>query len=567
MATTPVAGQTANGFNGAGTTVNVVLPNNPTKGNLVAIAAVHGNSAFNMTCADSNGNVYTPTPASPVTLSGGGAKVYNFFLKDAPANASKTITLTCSSSADLTGHAIEVSGVDTISPVSAEAVHNNATSSGTINDPTITPNNDNSFLFCGLAADALTCVAPWTAISTVVNGNWASYLIQGSKSAVAIAFTQNVNIWGALVTEFKAAAGNVLQPIYTPADDESGWMGELTQVSEWWGAGASIRGWFDADFILPPSALIQKTLNATVTTTSTMTRRTGKVLSATVASTSAIVKQVGKILSATGTTSSLLTKQARKILSATATSTSTVSASKVIQKALSATVNTTSTLIRQVGKKLSATVASTSTVRRAIAKILSATATTTSALAALKVKLVLLSATVNTSASLIKSVQKRLSASVVSSSSVVTRTIFSRILSATVTSSSLIVKQVSKRLSIVVTTTSALSKARGMVLNATVSTSADLTKRVGKRFDLIIHTNTGMFFSTFVTNLLIGPRVIFAIERIRRLFALESKRLIVIPEEKRIIFAQEAPRIIFAKEENRMIYAHLEDDTIVAEGP
>lgn len=235
MAISLVSGQTANAFANPVSTLNVVLPNRPQQGNLVVVGAVWGTGTITATLTDSNGNAYSFTPASPALISGGGARGANFFLKNAPANASATITITTSAATDITLHAAEFAGAEINNVVGAEAVHNDATSSGNINDPTITPSFDNSLLFCVCAANISSANSPWTGIGSIVNGNYAEYLIQSSKAAQAVSFTQPSGNWLAIATEFKAAPTPTLQPIYQPADDESGWIAEMTQIIEWWG--------------------------------------------------------------------------------------------------------------------------------------------------------------------------------------------------------------------------------------------------------------------------------------------------------------------------------------------
>lgn len=206
MAIAPVAGRTASAFNPAGTVLNVVLPAAPGLGNLVVVGVVNGGGAINMTAADSNGNVYTATPASGVIFAGGFARAWVFYLKSAPANASATIRLTASSATDITGHAAEFTGQDKIAPIDVEATHFSATSSTNINDPTITPNFDGDLLFSICAANISSANSPWTGIGSIVNGNYAEYLIQGTKAARAISFTQSASAWLAIATAFKAAS-------------------------------------------------------------------------------------------------------------------------------------------------------------------------------------------------------------------------------------------------------------------------------------------------------------------------------------------------------------------------
>jgi len=247
-----VPGQTASAFNGAGASVNVVLTNNPTRGSLVVVGVVHGGVTITATVADSAGNVYKPTPLSPVTLDPF-ARMYNFYLQDAPPNASKTITVTLSASTDTTVNAAEFSGAERFSSVvDTEGAHNNAASQTNINDPTLSPNADGEILFNTCAGSITSADSPWTGVGTIANGNYAEYLIQGKRATQAVAYTQSpAGVWGIVATCFMAANPIIMKPIVQPADDESGWISETTQIKEWWGSDASLRGWLDADFIVP----------------------------------------------------------------------------------------------------------------------------------------------------------------------------------------------------------------------------------------------------------------------------------------------------------------------------
>jgi len=153
-------------------------------------------------------------------------------LKNAPANASKTITITISASVgDIEGWAAEYAGIDRNAPFDNESSHNSGTSQTNINDPTLTPNNDNSLLFAVCASGSITSAnSPWTGVATSQLGNWAEYTVQGAKAAQAISFTHSAGVWLALEAAFKSSPRRE-----RTADDESGWLSEMTQITEWWG--------------------------------------------------------------------------------------------------------------------------------------------------------------------------------------------------------------------------------------------------------------------------------------------------------------------------------------------
>lgn len=256
MAITAVAGQTANAFNNPVSTLNVVLPNRPQPGNMVTLSVAMGIAAFLVSVIDSNGNVYDVSSQSPAQLAGA-ARVYVCYLPDAPFNASATITANVSAATDLTIHAIEVTGQDNDNLINVEALHtNNAGTSTNVNDPTITPTKDNCFLFFGCACDALSVNSPWTTVGAIVNGNISEYLIQTKAAAQAVSITQNNGVWIGVAVAFNAAPTPVVNARYNPADDESGWISEMTQITEWWGVDISLKGWLDADFVPAPAPAV-----------------------------------------------------------------------------------------------------------------------------------------------------------------------------------------------------------------------------------------------------------------------------------------------------------------------
>lgn len=283
MAITLVSGQVAQGSIGSGSALTIVLPNAPTTGNLVVAEVVYGGTTATITCVDNNGNAYTPTPNSPVTLPQG-ARGAIFYLKDAPSNASATITFTQSVvGSDMAGHAAEFAGANKTAPFDVEASHISATSQTNINDPTLTPSGDNSLLFGMVSSSGgLTTVnSPWTALGTVVLGNWAEYLVQTTKQAQAISFTQSgASIWIAMEAAFKIAGQSVV-------------------------------------------------VNATSTTTTTVTKRVTRAISATATSTSNVIRRALKALLATATSSTFVQAtqafigSTSKVINATCTSSST----------------------------------------------------------------------------------------------------------------------------------------------------------------------------------------------------------------------------------------------------
>jgi hypothetical protein len=209
-----VTGQsTSNGISAASLTLT--LPNNPTVGNLVCVA-LQCSSGTTYTVADSNGNNYTSTPAGPVTENGGAGIAQIFYLRNAPANASKSVIVTAGSGTPtIVGEVFEFSGADTTSsPIDVEVTHNSATSQTNINDPTITSGKDGELLFftCTALGGAMTAInSPWTGLFAFGGtGTAGGYFIQPTHGSQAISLTQtSAGAWAAIITAFKIPSHNL----------------------------------------------------------------------------------------------------------------------------------------------------------------------------------------------------------------------------------------------------------------------------------------------------------------------------------------------------------------------
>lgn len=310
MAITLVSGQVAQGSIGSGSALTIVLPNAPTTGNLVVAEVVYGGTTATITCVDNNGNAYTPTPNSPVTLPQG-ARGAIFYLKDAPSNASATITFTQSVvGSDMAGHAAEFAGANKTAPFDVEASHISATSQTNINDPSLTPSGDNSLLFGMVSSSGgLTTVnSPWTALGTVVLGNWAEYLVQTTKQAQAISFTQSgASIWIAMEAAFKVAGQAVV-------------------------------------------------INATSTTTTTLVKGITRTIAATATSTASILKRALKRILANATTTAFVSATKTFIGSTNVVINATVNTTTTLKKGVSFAVNAIATTMSFAGKLFGAVV-------------------------------------------------------------------------------------------------------------------------------------------------------------------------------------------------------------------
>src|SRR3990172_3745977 len=221
---------------------------------------------------------------------------------------------------------------------------------------------------------------------------------------------------------------------------------------------AASDSWGVIGFALIPAAggtTTNQALTATVATTATMVRSTGKLVSACVATSASMVRSVGKIVSASAATTATLVRQIGKTLTASVGTTATLEALRVFIVNLTATVGTTASMVRQVGKTLTAsTVATSASITKQVSKTLSASVATVASLTAIKVFIVLLTATVGTTASMSRQVGKVVSASVATSRS--------------------IAKSLATTLSTTVGTTATITKQVGKTLSATVATLASL---------------------------------------------------------------------------------------------
>jgi hypothetical protein len=201
-----VAGQTASTLGGTTTTVTATLPNNPTRGNFVVLCASGSGTSATVTCKDSNNNVYTATSKTPFT--GVTGTVVIFYLPNAGATATKTITATFASSMDLNAWAAEYSGVLAVAPFENDATANSAGNNTAIATPTYTSVADgNLYIGCCVAGQSITSAnSPWTGIGAIRNGNYAEYLIQTVHAAQAVNYTQSPSgSWSGIEAAFKAA--------------------------------------------------------------------------------------------------------------------------------------------------------------------------------------------------------------------------------------------------------------------------------------------------------------------------------------------------------------------------
>jgi len=200
--------QGAVGSVSGGSTFNIVLPSNPTSGNLVCVGIAPQVALAAITVTDSNNNSYTVTPDSPSTFESGAGEVWLFYLLSAPSNATKTLTVSWTGSSNAAGWADEFSYTGTCF-FDKDANGFSATNHTTINSPSITPTNANSLLYaCAAAGGTIThpiagaTLGSWTGSGgAITQGDMAEYDLSAS-SATAVDFTQTTGNWSSLAMAF-----------------------------------------------------------------------------------------------------------------------------------------------------------------------------------------------------------------------------------------------------------------------------------------------------------------------------------------------------------------------------
>lgn len=238
MAITRVSGQQNSALTASvasGGTASVVLPNNPTAGNLVVVGFNGQTSTITtVSVADSNGNSYTPI----FTLSWDGnvsAMTNFYYLANAPANATKTITATVSGQSAAVNVAVwasEYAGVATSSPLETSARQINSGTAGTnVNTPSITTANVDLILalIASGSGSATTVNSPFSRVATDRNLSGACTVedfVQTSSGAQTPAATLGASVhWNSLIAAFKPAAGGT-----TLVTSDSGGRVEFTST-------------------------------------------------------------------------------------------------------------------------------------------------------------------------------------------------------------------------------------------------------------------------------------------------------------------------------------------------
>lgn len=214
MAFTHSQAQAFNNVLGASTSLIVTLTNNPAAGDVVCLGGVWSDGTANppasYSIADSNSNAYTRSTNSPLTTNNQSA--YAYYLNNAPANATKTITASYSNTGG--GGYAEVVADDFAVSGGTSAFDQDAKASGTgtsPNTPTLTVSGSNELAWFYITSqNGVTSVdSPWTQSGITSSFSNASGYILSRSTNVAVAATQNNGTWDnvALSFSFSASGG------------------------------------------------------------------------------------------------------------------------------------------------------------------------------------------------------------------------------------------------------------------------------------------------------------------------------------------------------------------------
>lgn len=218
-AQTSVSGSTS----GSSTSTSAVLSGAPAQGDLVCVSVVWFNATntppASITVADSNSNSYTKSTNSPTGSPNANSSgfTYIFFLNNAPANASATVTATYSDPG-VSGF-VELIVDDFTVSGGTSAFDQDATGTGTgttsIVSPTVPTTGTGELLYCyASASTSVTAVnSPWTTGKITVNGTASGYILSAGATALNMTMTSgNFNSIGASFTFTASAPVIIVQP-------------------------------------------------------------------------------------------------------------------------------------------------------------------------------------------------------------------------------------------------------------------------------------------------------------------------------------------------------------------
>ena len=211
-----VSGQLSKGTASGGLTCVVVLPNDPTPGNIVTLVIgfynIGGGGTTIATILDGNINSYSVTTNSPSTYNSACGQVFLAYLLSAPANANKTITVTfvdTINSAVVWAREFAVTG----GAVSFDSEAEDQTTAGVdnlVDTPTITVTGSSELVICGLVSENGVGSAPnspWTGTRDD-NTGWGEGYIESQSSNVALNWNgSNGDHYGSMGMSFSIVGG------------------------------------------------------------------------------------------------------------------------------------------------------------------------------------------------------------------------------------------------------------------------------------------------------------------------------------------------------------------------
>lgn len=193
----------------SGTTASVVLPSNPTAGDLVACNVSYWSSGGTtiVSAKDANNNNYTVSTHSPSTFDASVGQAFALYLLKAPANANKTITVAFANATSASALKCDEFSVRGGFAAFDQDQIGTGTSGSVTNTPSITPTVAGELLYagCTVANSISQAVPPWSQFGGSIppDGSDAAFIPSSSSTAIALQFNQGSGGWSCIAEAFK----------------------------------------------------------------------------------------------------------------------------------------------------------------------------------------------------------------------------------------------------------------------------------------------------------------------------------------------------------------------------
>lgn len=229
---------TASNSASSGTTLSVVLANNPALGDLVLVSVLWFSGAGTppaiLTVTDGNANVYTKTPNSPSSGQAAASGFTYIFYLVAPSNASKTITIayTLPTPSNFVAALVDDFTVSGATPTLDGDVTGSGTTGTTVNTPTVPVSGTNELAYCCASPEnSISLVnSPWT-LGVIGAGDFTSAYILSRSSSVALNMTQASGHWSSNGVSFsQGAAANTDPPFGQGSQPSSHYRPDVRSV-------------------------------------------------------------------------------------------------------------------------------------------------------------------------------------------------------------------------------------------------------------------------------------------------------------------------------------------------